>query len=91
MEYGTCGLSEEKAIVSSGEENIEVYHSYFWLLEWTFPSRHNKCYAKIVCHVKGSKGVVGFHVLDPNAGEVTQGFAVALKCELSEEQLDYLI
>lgn len=31
---------------------------------------------------------MGFHVLGPNAGEVTQGFAVALKCGLTKDQLD---
>ncbi|KAG8138238.1 hypothetical protein E2320_004150, partial [Naja naja] len=29
-----------------------VYHSYFWPLEWTVPSRdNNKCYAKIICNL----------------------------------------
>uniref|UniRef100_A0A8C9BH19 Thioredoxin reductase 1, cytoplasmic n=3 Tax=Phocoenidae TaxID=9740 RepID=A0A8C9BH19_PHOSS len=89
LEYGACGLSEEKAVEKFGEENIEVYHSHFWPLEWTIPSRdNNKCYAKIVCNIKDSERVVGFHVLGPNAGEVTQGFAAALKCGLTKDQLD---
>ncbi|XP_034499417.1 thioredoxin reductase 1, cytoplasmic isoform X3 [Ailuropoda melanoleuca] len=32
LEYGACGLSEEKAVETFGEENIEVYHSFFWPL-----------------------------------------------------------
>ncbi|XP_073940365.1 thioredoxin reductase 1, cytoplasmic isoform X1 [Castor canadensis] len=92
LEYGCCGLSEEKAMEKFGEENIEVYHSFFWPLEWTVPSRdNNKCYAKIICNLKDSERVVGFHVLGPNAGEVTQGFAAALKCGLTKEQLDSTI
>ncbi|XP_032155692.1 thioredoxin reductase 1, cytoplasmic isoform X1 [Sapajus apella] len=94
LEYGACGLSEEKAVEKFGEENIEVYHSYFWPLEWTIPSRdNNKCYAKIICNTKDdvSERVVGFHVLGPNAGEVTQGFAAALKCGLTKKQLDSTI
>uniref|UniRef100_A0A671EUQ7 Thioredoxin reductase 1, cytoplasmic n=2 Tax=Rhinolophus ferrumequinum TaxID=59479 RepID=A0A671EUQ7_RHIFE len=92
LEYGACGLSEEKAVEKFGEENIEVYHSYFWPLEWTVPSRDsNKCYAKIVCHMKDNERVVGFHILGPNAGEVTQGFAAALKCGLTKQQLDSTI
>ncbi|KAK1341521.1 hypothetical protein QTO34_017936 [Cnephaeus nilssonii] len=92
LEYGACGLSEEKAVEKFGEENIEVYHSYFWPLEWTVPSRDsNKCYAKIVCNMKDSERVVGFHILGPNAGEVTQGFAAALKCGLTKQQLDSTI
>lgn len=34
---------------------------------------------------------MGFHVLGPNAGEVTQGFAAALKCGLTKAQLDSTI
>lgn len=34
---------------------------------------------------------MGFHVLGPNAGEVTQGFAAALKCGLTKQQLDSTI
>uniref|UniRef100_A0A8C4MT49 Thioredoxin reductase 1, cytoplasmic n=1 Tax=Equus asinus TaxID=9793 RepID=A0A8C4MT49_EQUAS len=92
LEYGACGLSEENAVEKFGEENIEVYHSYFWPLEWTIPSRdNNKCYAKIICNIKDNERVVGFHVLGPNAGEVTQGFAAALKCGLTKQQLDSTI
>ncbi|XP_012877146.1 PREDICTED: thioredoxin reductase 1, cytoplasmic isoform X1 [Dipodomys ordii] len=92
LEYGSCGLSEEKAIEKFGEENIEVYHSFFWPLEWTLPSRdNNRCYAKVICNLKDSERVVGFHILGPNAGEVTQGFAAALKCGLTKAQLDSTI
>ncbi|KAM5169916.1 thioredoxin reductase 1, cytoplasmic [Mantella aurantiaca] len=92
LEYGACGLSEENAIFKYGEDNIEVYHSYFWPLEWTVPERDsNKCYAKLICHIKDNERVVGFHVLSPNAGEITQGFAVAIKCGLTKKQLDCTI
>jgi pyruvate/2-oxoglutarate dehydrogenase complex dihydrolipoamide dehydrogenase (E3) component len=32
--------------------------------------------------------VVGFHICAPNAGEVTQGLGVAMKCGLTKELLD---
>ncbi|XP_038010636.1 thioredoxin reductase 1, cytoplasmic isoform X2 [Motacilla alba alba] len=89
LEYGACGYSEETAVEKFGEKNIEVYHSHFWPLEWTVPSRdNNKCYAKIICNIQDNERVIGFHVLGPNAGEVTQGFAAAIKCGLTKEQLD---
>nr|XP_009678343.1 PREDICTED: thioredoxin reductase 1, cytoplasmic [Struthio camelus australis] len=92
LEYGACGYSEESAVMTFGEENIEVYHSYFWPLEWTVPSRdNNKCYAKIICNIQDNERVIGFHVLGPNAGEVTQGFAAAIKCGMTKEQLDSTI
>uniref|UniRef100_A0A8C3RPS8 Thioredoxin reductase 1, cytoplasmic n=1 Tax=Chelydra serpentina TaxID=8475 RepID=A0A8C3RPS8_CHESE len=92
LEYGACGFSEETALEKFGEENIEVYHSYFWPLEWTIPSRdNNKCYAKIICNIQDNERVIGFHVLGPNAGEVTQGFSAAIKCGLTKAQLDNTI
>uniref|UniRef100_A0A6Q2XCP2 thioredoxin-disulfide reductase (NADPH) n=1 Tax=Esox lucius TaxID=8010 RepID=A0A6Q2XCP2_ESOLU len=82
LEYGACGLSEEKAIELYGQENLEVYHSLFWPLEFTVPNRdNNKCYDR----------VIGFHYLGPNAGEVTQGYGAAMKCGLTKEQLDNTI
>lgn len=35
--------------------------------------------------------MIGFHYLGPNAGEVTQGFGVAMKCGATKEQLDSTI
>lgn len=32
--------------------------------------------------------MIGFHVLGPNAGEITQGFAAAMKCGLTKQLLD---
>ena len=81
IEYGSCGLAEEDAIAKLGEKNVEVYHSYFKPLEWTVPHRgDNACYAKIICDLTDSERVLGLHVCGPNAGEMTQGFAVAMRC-----------
>ncbi|CAI5688975.1 unnamed protein product [Oreochromis niloticus] len=92
LEYGSCGLPEEKAIELYGEENIEVYHSLFWPLEFTVPGRdNNKCYSKIICNKLDNDRVIGFHYLGPNAGEVTQGFGAAMKCGVTKEQLDTTI
>ncbi|XP_035517853.1 thioredoxin reductase 3 isoform X1 [Morone saxatilis] len=92
LEYGACGLSEERATELYGQENIEVYHSLFWPLEFTVPGRdNNRCYSKIICNKLDSDRVIGFHYLGPNAGEVTQGFGAAMKCGATKEQLDNTI
>ncbi|XP_058534920.1 thioredoxin reductase 3 [Ochotona princeps] len=89
LEYGCCGLSEEKAVELYMTENLEVYHTLFWPLEWTVASRDsNTCYAKIICNKLDDNRVIGFHVLGPNAGEITQGFAAAMKCGLTKQLLD---
>uniref|UniRef100_A0A7N8X587 thioredoxin-disulfide reductase (NADPH) n=1 Tax=Mastacembelus armatus TaxID=205130 RepID=A0A7N8X587_9TELE len=91
LEYGSCGLSEERAIEIYGQD-VEVYHSLFWPLEFTVPGRdNNKCYAKIICNKLDNDRVIGFHYLGPNAGEVTQGFGAAMKCGVTKEQLDSTI
>ncbi|KPP59886.1 thioredoxin reductase 3-like [Scleropages formosus] len=68
MEYGACGVSEERASQMYGEENIEVYHSNFWPLEWTVPGRDKyACYAKVICHIPDS-------VSKPSAGLLKNGY-----------------
>ncbi|XP_068598034.1 thioredoxin reductase 3 [Brachionichthys hirsutus] len=89
LEYGACGLSEDRAVAIYGGDNLEVYHSLFWPLEFTLPQRdNNKCFAKIICNKLDGDRVIGFHYLGPNAGEVTQGFSAAMKCGVTKEQLD---
>lgn len=80
LEYGTIGFSEEDAIQKHGEENINTYIDTFEPLEYVFSERENKnCFAKLVCLKNENNKVIGFHYVGPNAGEVTQGYAVALK------------
>jgi len=92
LEYGCVGFAEEDAIARFGADNIEVFHSYFMPLEWTLAHReNNSCYAKVVVNKSENNRVIGFHVLGPNAGEITQGFGVAIKCGITKEQLDFSV
>lgn len=89
IEYGCVGLAEEDAEAVYGAENLEVYHSYFKPLEWTVPHRgDNACYAKLICDINDSERVVGLHVVGPNAGEMTQGFGVAMKLGATKATFD---
>ncbi|XP_022104980.1 thioredoxin reductase 1, cytoplasmic-like [Acanthaster planci] len=92
LEYGSCGLSEEDAIEKYGGSNIEVYHTMYQPLEYTVAHRDSDgCYAKIICNTLDSEKVVGMHILGPNAGEVMQGYAVAIKCGATKAQFDATI
>ncbi|GAB6033466.1 thioredoxin reductase [Chamberlinius hualienensis] len=92
LEYGCCGYSEEDAIAKFGDENIEVYHSGMWPLEYTVAKRsENDCYVKLICLISENEKVVGFHYLGPNAGEVTQGFALGLRMGATKADFDNLI
>ncbi|ESP04447.1 hypothetical protein LOTGIDRAFT_79558, partial [Lottia gigantea] len=69
-----------------------VYHSNFMPLEWTVPHREeNVCYAKLVCLKTEKERVVGFHVLGPNAGEITQGYSIAMRKGATKEDFDMTI
>jgi len=89
LEYGCCGMTEEDAEAKYGSGNLEVYHSYFKPLEWTIPHKgDNACYAKLICHKEDNERVIGLHICGPNAGEMTQGFAVAIKCGATKADFD---
>lgn len=92
LEYGTCGLSEEDAIAKFGEDSVEVFHQTFTPLEATVPHRlDNGCFAKIVCNKYDAMRVLGIHIMGPNAGEVIQGFSIALKLGAMKQDFDKLI
>jgi len=92
LEYGSCGMSEEDAEKKFGAENIEVYHSFFKPLEWTVAEKEdNACYVKVVCNLLDRERVIGFHVLGTNAGEITQGYACAIKCGVTKRQLNLTV
>uniref|UniRef100_G3SQE6 thioredoxin-disulfide reductase (NADPH) n=1 Tax=Loxodonta africana TaxID=9785 RepID=G3SQE6_LOXAF len=88
LEYGCVGLSEEEAVARHGQEHIEVYHAYYKPLEFTVAERDSsQCYIKMVCLREPPQLVLGLHFLGPNAGEVTQGFALGIKCGASYAQM----
>lgn len=88
LEYGCVGLSEEEAMARHGEEHVEVYHAYYKPLEFTVAERDaSQCYIKMVCLREPPQRVLGLHFLGPNAGEVTQGFALGIKCGASYAQV----
>lgn len=92
IEYGCIGLSEEDAIMKYGEDDIQVYHSNYTPLEWTVPHySDNVCYAKVICVISLQERVVGFHVLGPHAGEITQGWTIGLKLGATKADFDNAI
>jgi pyruvate/2-oxoglutarate dehydrogenase complex dihydrolipoamide dehydrogenase (E3) component len=49
------------------------------------------CMSKLVCIKSDSNRVVGFHFVGPNAGELTQGFALALRLGAKKADFDKLV
>jgi thioredoxin reductase (NADPH) len=89
IEYSCVGISEDDAIARFGKENIEVYHREFLPLEWSLSlSRsHSNGFAKVIVDKTPDENVLGIHYLGPNAGEVMQGYGVAMKQGLTFKTL----
>jgi len=89
LEYGTVGFTEEQAKEKFGAENIASFHTKFKPLEWAVDKLaaegRRTSYTKVLVNKADNNRVVGFHVCAPNAGEITQGFAIGFKCGMTKE------
>ncbi len=85
---GTVGLTEEEARTRLGE--IDVYKSNFRPLRHTISGRDERAFMKLVVERKTDR-VVGCHMVGADAGEIIQGFAVALRCKATKADFDATI
>jgi glutathione reductase (NADPH) len=85
---GTVGLTEAQARKTCAE--IDVYRSSFRPLKHTLSGSEERSLMKLVVD-RASDRVLGVHVLGPEAGEIVQGFAVALKMGATKAQFDATI
>ena len=90
IEYGCVGYTEEDAVAEFGAENLEVFHQYYQPLDWRLvKSRGDRsAFVKLLVHTADADRVVGLHVCGPHAGEMTQGFAVAMRCGATKADFD---
>ena len=84
----TVGLTEEEARKRHGE--VEVYTSSFKALKHTLTGRDETTFMKLVTE-PGAGRVLGLHMMGEAAGEVVQGFAVAMTCGATKAQFDATI
>lgn len=66
-----------------------MYHAIANPLEWGLNSHRasdgDQGYMKIIVDKTENEKVVGVHILGPNAGEVIQGLAVAIRTGFTKE------
>jgi len=106
FEYGAVGLSEEEAIRRFGKDDIETYLFEFSSLEIAAAHRAKHaskvkdeldldlsppCLSKLVCVKSQDELVVGFHFVGPNAGEITQGFALSIRLGAKKRDFDEVV
>jgi glutathione reductase (NADPH) len=82
---GTVGLSEEQARERFGK--VDVYKAAFRSLKHTMGASEEKIFMKLVVDA-ASQRVVGAHMIGPDAGEVIQGIAIAVKLGATKAQFD---
>ena len=87
---GTVGLSEEDARKEHGDENIVVFRSSFRPMKHTLSGSDERSLMKIVVHAQTDK-VLGVHICTPEAAEIIQGVAIAVKAGATKADFDATI
>ena len=82
---GTVGFTEE-ACEARGIE-IDVYLSDFKPMKHTLSGRDERTLMKLIVD-KSSNRVIGLHMVGPDAGEICQGMAVAMKAGATKADFD---
>lgn len=84
-EIGTIGLSEDQAAKDFDE--LEIYRAEFRPMRGTLSGRSEKMVMKLVVNAADRK-VLGAHILGPDAGELAQVLAIALKAGCTKDDFD---
>ncbi len=85
---GTVGLSENEA--RDQGFSVRIFRSSFTPMKYTLAGRQEKALMKLVVDADNDR-VLGCHLVGPDAPEIVQGFAVALRAGLSKADFDRTI
>ena len=85
---GTVGLSEEQAIAAG--HKVKIFESRFRPMKLTLTEDPERTLMKLVVDADSDR-VLGCHMVGPEAGEIVQGLAVALKAGATKQIFDETI
>jgi glutathione reductase (NADPH) len=85
---GTVGLTEAEARAAG--HKLRIYRSEFKPMKHTLSGRDERSLMKLVVDDESDR-VLGAHMVGPDAGEITQGIAVAIKAGATKAQFDSTI
>jgi glutathione reductase (NADPH) len=85
---GTVGLTEAEARAKFDE--IKIFKTEFKALKHTLSGSSERALMKLIVDAKTDK-VLGVHMVGADAGEIMQGFAVAMQCGVTKAQFDSTI
>ena len=83
-EMGSVGLSEEAA---RAQEPIEVYATAFRPMKTLFAGKQDRVLMKLIVS-QSSRKVLGCHIVAPEAGEMIQLAAIAIRTGATKEDFD---
>lgn len=83
---GTVGLTEADARDRNGDD-LDIYISRFRSLKNTLTGGEEKTFMKLIVE-RATDRVLGLHMVGPDAAEITQGFAVAIKMGATKADFD---
>jgi glutathione reductase (NADPH) len=86
-ELGTVGLTEQAA---RDRGPVEIYATAFRPMQQAFAGRADKVLMKLVVDATSRK-VLGVHIVAPNAGEMIQLAAIAVKMGATKEEFDQTV
>ena len=85
---GTVGFTEEEARAKFG--HIRLFKATFRPMKHTISGRDEQTFMKLIVD-KASDRVVGVHMMGPDAGEIIQGIAIALRAGATKAVFDSTI
>ena len=85
---GAVGLTEEHARREYGE--VDIYNARFKPMKNTLSGREERTLMKLVVDARSDR-VLGCHMLGPDAPEIIQGLAIAVKCGATKKQFDQTV
>ena len=85
---GAVGLTEDHARRQYGE--VDLYLARFKPMKNTLSGREERTLMKLIVD-PGSDRVLGCHMLGPDAPEIIQGLAIAVKCGATKQQFDQTV
>uniref|UniRef100_A0A832M3M2 Glutathione reductase n=1 Tax=Oscillatoriales cyanobacterium SpSt-402 TaxID=2282168 RepID=A0A832M3M2_9CYAN len=88
-EAATVGLTEAEAKEKYGDD-LKIFYTRFRPMYYTLAGKDEKTMMKLIVHASSDK-VVGAHMVGPNAAEIIQGVAIALKTGATKANFDATI
>jgi glutathione reductase (NADPH) len=85
---GTVGFTEEEA--RNRFDEIQLFKSSFRPMKHTISGRDEKTFMKMIVEASSDR-VVGVHMMGPDAGEITQGIAIAMRAGATKAIFDTTI